>query len=137
MNKKNQKISTTKGLEIINPDAAGIDIGSKVHYVCVPEGRDTVRIKSFGCFTQAHLFDQSILQRFVGPFHTTFCLGRMGTDQFNSKAPQSPVKLCIRQSSVHTILLGFPENTMLIAIVTHGSPVRLHMLLDAPHLKVG
>ena len=37
---------------MINPDAAGIDIGSKVHYVCVPEGRDSTRIKSFGCFTE-------------------------------------------------------------------------------------
>jgi hypothetical protein len=26
-------------LEIVNPNAAGIDIGSAVHYVCVPEGR--------------------------------------------------------------------------------------------------
>jgi hypothetical protein len=51
MNKKNQKVSSTKGLEMINPDVAGIDIGSKVHYVCVPEGRDSDRIKSFGCFT--------------------------------------------------------------------------------------
>jgi hypothetical protein len=45
MNKKNQKVSSTKGLEMINPDVAGIDIGSKVHYVCVPEGRDSDRIK--------------------------------------------------------------------------------------------
>ena len=53
MDKKNQKGSNTrKGFEMINPDAAGIDIGSKVHYVCIPEGRDSVRIKSFGCFTE-------------------------------------------------------------------------------------
>src|SRR6185312_15867625 len=52
MSKKNQKIARTKGLEMINPDAAGIDIGSKIHYVCVPEGRDNERIKSFGCFTE-------------------------------------------------------------------------------------
>lgn len=38
-------------LEILNPDAAGIDIGSAVHYVCVPEGRDEQRIQKFGCFT--------------------------------------------------------------------------------------
>ncbi len=38
-------------LEIMNPDAAGIDIGSAVHYVCVPEGRDEQRIQKFCCFT--------------------------------------------------------------------------------------
>lgn len=38
-------------LEIKNPDAAGIDIGSAVHYVCVPEGRDKECVRTFGCFT--------------------------------------------------------------------------------------
>ncbi|MDX5507172.1 MULTISPECIES: IS110 family transposase [unclassified Wolbachia] len=38
-------------LKTINLDAAGIDIGSTVHYVCVPEGRDEQRIQKFGCFT--------------------------------------------------------------------------------------
>lgn len=52
MDKRNQKISNTRKLEIINLDAAGIDIGSKTHYVCVPENRDSERIKSFGCFTK-------------------------------------------------------------------------------------
>ena len=37
---------------MINPDAAGIDIGARVHYVCVPEDRDDTAIKSFGCFTE-------------------------------------------------------------------------------------
>lgn len=39
------------GLSVMHPDAAGIDIGSEVHYVCVPQDRDTQRIKKFGCFT--------------------------------------------------------------------------------------
>ncbi|WP_353276850.1 IS110 family transposase [Wolbachia endosymbiont (group A) of Agelastica alni] len=39
-------------LEIVNPNAAGIDIGSAVHYVCVPEGRDEQRVQKFGCFTE-------------------------------------------------------------------------------------
>lgn len=39
-------------LEIMNPDAAGIDVGSAVHYVCVPEGRDEQRVQKFGCFTK-------------------------------------------------------------------------------------
>ena len=52
MNKKNQKASRPEEFDMINPHAAGIDIGSKIHYVCVPTGRDNERIKSFGCFTE-------------------------------------------------------------------------------------
>src|SRR4051812_11431752 len=39
-------------LKMINPDAAGIDIGSKSHYVCVPADRDQQPVREFGCFTQ-------------------------------------------------------------------------------------
>lgn len=39
-------------LEIMNPDSAGIDVGSSVHYVCVPEGRDEQRVQKFCCFTE-------------------------------------------------------------------------------------
>ena len=52
MDKQNRKTSGDRKLEIINPDAVGIDIGSKAHYVCVPGGRDSKRIKSFGCFKE-------------------------------------------------------------------------------------
>lgn len=38
-------------LEVKYPDAAGIDIGSAVHYVCVPEGRDEECVRKFDCFT--------------------------------------------------------------------------------------
>ncbi len=38
-------------LQIINPDAAGIDIGSKSHYVCVPQDRDKEYVRRFGSFT--------------------------------------------------------------------------------------
>lgn len=41
-------------LRITNPDAAGIDIGSQVHYVAVPEGRAERVVRSFGAYT-AHL----------------------------------------------------------------------------------
>jgi hypothetical protein len=37
--------------EMINPNAAGIDIGSKEHWVCVPEGRAEKNVRSFGTFT--------------------------------------------------------------------------------------
>ncbi|WP_264705004.1 IS110 family RNA-guided transposase [Wolbachia endosymbiont (group A) of Gymnosoma rotundatum] len=39
-------------LEIMNPNAAGIDIGSSVHYVCIPEERDEQRVQKFSCFTE-------------------------------------------------------------------------------------
>ena len=38
-------------LTLTNPDAAGIDVGSQVHYVAVPEGRAPVSVRSFGAFT--------------------------------------------------------------------------------------
>lgn len=36
---------------LINPNAAGIDIGSDTHWVAVPEDRDEQQVRSFGCFT--------------------------------------------------------------------------------------
>jgi transposase len=38
-------------LKSVNLNAAGIDIGSKRHFVAVPEGRDRVSVKQFGVFT--------------------------------------------------------------------------------------
>jgi len=38
-------------LKNVNLNAAGIDIGSRQHYVAVPEGRDTVSVRQFGVFT--------------------------------------------------------------------------------------
>jgi transposase len=38
-------------LTIKNPDAAGVDIGSRVHYAAVPEGRAEVSVRSFGTYT--------------------------------------------------------------------------------------
>jgi transposase len=40
-----------KELSVMNPDAAGIDIGSEIHYVCVPQNRDNQCVKKFSCFT--------------------------------------------------------------------------------------
>lgn len=39
-------------LKNVNLNAAAIDIGSRRHYVAVPEGRDTVSVKQFGVFTR-------------------------------------------------------------------------------------
>lgn len=48
-------------MDIINPDAAGIDIGSEIHYVCVPQRRSEQNIQKFKCFTQ----DLHILARWL------------------------------------------------------------------------
>ena len=39
------------GLERVNLNAAGIDIGSVSHFVAVPEGRDTETVREFKSFT--------------------------------------------------------------------------------------
>jgi hypothetical protein len=38
-------------LEVVYPDAAGIDIGNESHYVAVPPIRDTQPVQRFGCTT--------------------------------------------------------------------------------------
>jgi transposase len=42
---------TRSELTITNPDAAGIDVGARTHYVAVPEGRAEVSVRSFGADT--------------------------------------------------------------------------------------
>ena len=38
-------------LSVAHPDAAGIDVGARVHYVAVPEGRAEPSVRSFGAYT--------------------------------------------------------------------------------------
>ena len=38
-------------LEVVHPDAAGIDIGNESHYAAVPPGRDSQPVRRFGCTT--------------------------------------------------------------------------------------
>jgi transposase len=45
-------------LEVVHPDAAGIDIGNESHYVAVPWGRDSQPVRRFGC-TTAELKDMA------------------------------------------------------------------------------
>src|SRR5665811_85445 len=40
------------GLTIVHPDAAGIDVGNKSHFVAVPAGRDTQPVQEFGSWTE-------------------------------------------------------------------------------------
>lgn len=41
-----------KHRQVTNPNAAGIDIGSREHYVAVPEGRDEPNVRHFSAFTE-------------------------------------------------------------------------------------
>src|SRR5215468_5128903 len=40
-----------KALEIVHPDAAGIDVGGSEHWVAVSPDRDPEPVRRFGCFT--------------------------------------------------------------------------------------
>ena len=39
------------GLEVVHPDAAGIDVGNSAHYAAVAPSRDPEPVRRFGCFT--------------------------------------------------------------------------------------
>src|SRR6266567_2405663 len=43
--------SDQPGLDVVHRDAAGIDIGSREHYVAVGPDRDAEPVRVFGCFT--------------------------------------------------------------------------------------
>ncbi len=54
MSKKTSKKPKSKNIiemQLVNPNAAGIDVGDTLHAVAVPEGRDTERVKTFGATT--------------------------------------------------------------------------------------
>jgi hypothetical protein len=40
-----------KTLEIVHPDAAGIDVGGSEHWVAISPDRDPEPVRRFGCFT--------------------------------------------------------------------------------------
>jgi len=39
------------GLEVVHPDAAGIDVGNGAHYAAVAPNCDSEPVRRFGCFT--------------------------------------------------------------------------------------
>lgn len=43
--------SENPGLEVVHPDAAGIDVGNEAHYVAVRPDRDMEPVRRFECFT--------------------------------------------------------------------------------------
>ena len=58
---KRGKVS--KVLPLINPDAAGIDVGASEHYVAVPVDRDDQSVRRFGAFTEdLHALAKWLLQ---------------------------------------------------------------------------
>ena len=46
-----QKKLDWKALEIVHPDAAGIDVGGSEHWVAISPDRDPEPVRRFGCFT--------------------------------------------------------------------------------------
>jgi len=42
--------SADPGLEVVHPDAAGIDVGNESHYVAVRPDRDSEPVRRFACF---------------------------------------------------------------------------------------
>jgi transposase len=49
--KASTKVDVESGFPLLRPNAASIDIGSREHYVAVPEGCSTASVRSFGCTT--------------------------------------------------------------------------------------
>ncbi len=49
--KKKEKITINPNWELVNPDAAGIDIGSREHWACVAPIRTKQNVRKFGSFT--------------------------------------------------------------------------------------
>jgi transposase len=47
---KGKKVKSV--IDVVRPNAAGIDIASEVHYVSVPDSRDTPSVRKFGSFTE-------------------------------------------------------------------------------------
>lgn len=46
-----RRVGSSKAFRRINENAAGIDIGSREHYVAVPDDRDEQPVRKFGCCT--------------------------------------------------------------------------------------
>jgi transposase len=49
--KRKQKVSIHQDWPLINPNAAGVDLGSREHWVAVPQDRDIKPVRCFGTFT--------------------------------------------------------------------------------------
>src|ERR1700676_4419611 len=58
MNRKHKKKAVNEprdwslNLEVVHPNAAGIDIGNESHYVALSSDRDPIPVRQFACFTE-------------------------------------------------------------------------------------
>ena len=60
---RGMKRSGKSGFPLLNPDAAGIDVGAREHYVAVPAEREVQPVRRFGAFTEdLHRLAQWLLQ---------------------------------------------------------------------------
>ena len=60
---RGMKRTGNSGFPLLNPDAAGIDVGAREHYVAVPVERDVQPVRCFGAFTEdLHRLAQWLLQ---------------------------------------------------------------------------
>ena len=57
MNRKQRRELTRRirsedlSLEVVHPDAAGVDMGNELHYVALPSDGDSEPVRHFGCTT--------------------------------------------------------------------------------------
>src|ERR1700716_2202245 len=52
MSKSARQRNEIMSLDVVHPNAAGIDIGNAAHYVAVPPDRDAEPVRTFECFTE-------------------------------------------------------------------------------------
>ena len=52
MSKSGMPRDAMMSLDVVHPNAAGIDIGNAAHYVAVPPDRDAEPVRTFECFTE-------------------------------------------------------------------------------------
>ena len=50
--RQSQKKSSQSQLRVMHPNAPGIDLGAREHWVCVPPDRAEQNVRRFGCFTR-------------------------------------------------------------------------------------
>lgn len=50
-NRKDARTRVTNGMTMINPNTAGIDVGSEEHWVCVPSDRAEENVRPFGVYS--------------------------------------------------------------------------------------
>jgi transposase len=52
MSGKKSKIQSVASMSVHHENAAGIDLGSRDHFVALPDGRSATTVRKFGCYTE-------------------------------------------------------------------------------------